>query len=134
MKLKIFFAAIILSAIVLISSCTKESTAAVYTLEGSWVGTYGIGTSVPTTYYSFHFKPGGNLLIESSNIANPDLANGSWSLAGDSVKGIYKYIVGGDSIYSFGAKYSSASNIITGTWGRGATDYVGGGTFSITKE
>ena len=133
MKKQVFFATLVLIAVLFgVSSCKKSCPAPTYSLEGSWVGNYRLNLSNRDYFFAFHFKSDGNALVEGYSSANPSIATGTWTLVGDSVKLTYTYI-GTSNTFSVEAKYSSTSNTMYGTWGSG-TNTTGGGTVAMAKK
>jgi hypothetical protein len=115
-------------------SCSKdEKTAPAYTLQGTWVGMYGVGTTAPATFYSLGFTTGGNIAVAAGSSSSPSVAVGTWTQLGDSVKATYTYQSPASGTYSLAAKFISSSNTMNGTWGAGTNAY-NGGTFTLTKQ
>lgn len=112
----------------------KQTSSLPFRVYGSWFGKYGNGKERPHTFYAFHFKYTGHVVVESSSEATPSLATGKWQIYGDTlVKGTYTYVYGGTGTFSYAMKVTAGSAIGTGTWGvNNAT--TGGGTFEVKKE
>ncbi len=135
MKNSIFYVTFFLSVILLAASCKKSNTTvAVTTPEGNWIGNKS-GLGGPSHYFSLNFKSGGSIIINEFNATSPDIANGTWSLVGDSVKANFTYVPGSifSGAYSIAAKYSASSAIMDGTVGVGNST-SGSGFFSVTKQ
>ena len=126
---------IAISTLFLISSCKKSDPAVPeYNLDGKWTGTYtpNLGGGAGG-YFALTFKSSSILLVEANNATTPDIANGTWQLDPDSLRGSFVYAVGIGINYLFSGKYVSNSNIIRGTIGirPSSTDV---GTFTVTKQ
>ncbi len=119
-----------------LAACSKsdpgQSPASSYSLDGKWTGTYNNGAGGPVNYFALTFKSGGALVVHANNSLTPDIANGTWALAGDTVKATYTY-TGSSAIYALEAKYSSSSNIMPGTVGLSPA-VTGEAVFSVTKQ
>jgi hypothetical protein len=123
-----------LALVFFVASCSKEDTPPpANTTEGKWNGTYTINGGGSTNYFSLNFKSGGALDVAANNATTPDLGTGTYTVAGDSVKGSFTYTVGIGIIYQFAGKYSSNNSVINGTIGI-APSYNDNATFSITKQ
>lgn len=122
----------------LLFSCSKSTTetpAPVYSLEGKWTGSFNNGAGGPANYFALTFKSGGAggaLVVHANNSLTPDVANGNWTLAGDSLSATYSF-TGSSAIYSLAARYNIHSNILTGTVGLSPAT-TGEAVFSVTKE
>lgn len=122
----------------LLFSCSKSTTetpAPVYSLEGKWTGSFNNGAGGPANYFALTFKSGGAggaLVVHANNSLTPDVANGTWTLAGDSLSATYSF-TGSSAIYSLAARYNIHSNILTGTVGLSPAT-TGEAVFSVTKE
>lgn len=134
MKKSIFFATLGLITVFFAVSCSKSDTVppASTTIEGKWVGNQNSGVGSALFYFSLDFKANGILVASANSAVNPDIANGTWSLAGDSVRATYTY-AGSSITHSLAGKFSSASNVITGTIGLG-TNTAGLGFFTVVKQ
>jgi hypothetical protein len=135
MKKNIFYALSCLTITLFALSCSKsDTTVAAGTPEGNWVGNR-MGVGGPSHYFSINFKSGGSVVINEFNATTPDVANGNWSLVGDSVKANFTYVAGAaySGTYSLAAKYSASVNILDGTIGPGSST-TGAGFFSVTKQ
>jgi hypothetical protein len=134
MKKNLFFATLGLSLVLFIISCTKSDTTppASTTPEGKWVGfiTYVGG---PSRYFAVTFKSGGVVLVEANSDTAPDIANGTWSMASDSVRATFTYVGGTAATFSMAGKYSSSSKIMDGTIGTGSST-SGSAVFTATKQ
>ncbi len=132
MKKNLFFAILGLTLILFIASCSKNDTTppANTTVEGKWVGsfTYFLGVS---HYFALTFRTNNVVLVEANSA--PDIANGTWSLAGDSVRATFTYVGGTASTYTIAGKYSGSSIVMDGTIGDGASTN-GAGFFSVTRQ
>ncbi len=122
----------IFTTVFFISSC-KKSDPEMYTLQGKWTGTYTNAGGGTANYFSMDFQGGGALKIEANSAVTPDLANGSYQLVGDSVQGAFIYTVGIGINYSFSGKFSTSSNIISGTIGI-VPNNTGSAVFTVTKQ
>jgi hypothetical protein len=135
MKKNFFYAMSCLAIVISTASCSKsDATVAASTPEGNWVGNRS-GIGGPSHYFSINFKSGGSAVINEFNATTPDVANGSWSLVGDSVKASFTYVPGATytGTYSLAAKYSATVNTLDGTIGAGSST-VGAGMFTVTKQ
>ncbi len=134
MKKNLFFAILGLSFVLFAASCSKSDTTppANTTPEGTWVGNHNNNYGGPVYYLALNIKANGVLVVNANSAVSPDIANGTWSLVADSLRATYTY-VSSSTTYSLVAKYSTTSNIMTGTYGIG-TSTVGGGVFSVTKQ
>ena len=132
MKKQFLFVAFI-ATVALFFSCKKSNPAVptVTPAEGSWVGNYSSGGGSQTFYYAFQFNAGGAVVVKANDAILPSVANGTWTIAADSIRSTYTYNPGGT--FSMIGKYDGKSNTIVGTWGSG-TDNKGGGTFTIVKQ
>ncbi len=131
MKKNLFFAILGLTVVLFTISCSKnDTTPPNTTAEGKWVGIYTnfIG---PSHYFAATFKVNSVILIEANTI--PDIANGTWSLSGDSVRATFTYVGGTAGTYSIAGKYSAGSTTMDGTIGLG-TNTSGEAVFSFTKQ
>lgn len=138
MKKQIFFATLLLAAVLFGTSCKKsspEAPAPTYALEGSWVGGYGLGTSAPTVFYIVHFRSDGTVIVESDDATNTRFGRGTWTLTGNDIRFRYTIFspVPPADMFSVAGKYNSTSNIITGTFGFG-TSTTNRGTIRIVKK
>lgn len=135
MKKKLFILIPALTLALLMISCSKDDTQPpAITTEGKYNGTYSlVGGPPSSSYISLHFKSGGVLAVEANDATSPDLASGTYTVAGDSVKGSFIYSVGIGVNYLFAGKYSSNNTIINGTIGI-SPDYSGNATFTVTKQ
>jgi hypothetical protein len=135
MKKNLFYVMSCLTIALFTASCSKsDTTVAANTPEGNWVGNRS-GVGGPSHYFSINFKSGGSVVINEFNATTPDVANGNWSLVGDSVKANFTYVPGAaySGSYSLAAKYSAAVNTLDGTIGAGGSS-AGAGMFSVTKQ
>ncbi len=135
MKKNLFYALSCLTITLFAISCSKsDTTVAANTPEGNWVGNRS-GVGGPSHYFSINFKSGGSVVINEFNATTPDVANGNWSLVGDSVKANFTYMPGATytGTYSLAAKYSASVNTLDGTIGVGSST-IGAGMFSVTKQ
>ncbi|MGB5006204.1 MAG: hypothetical protein WBO39_04655 [Ferruginibacter sp.] len=122
-----------LALVFFVASCSKDDTPPpANTTEGKWNGTYTLNGGGAPAYFSVNFKSGGALDVAANNATTPDLGTGSYTVAGDSVKGTFTYTVGIGIIYNFAGKYSSGNSVITGSIGI-SPSYSDNATFSITK-
>ena len=126
---------IAISTLFLAASCKKSDPAVPeYKLEGKWTGTYtpNLGGGAGG-YFALTFKSGGMLLVEANNAATPDIANGTYQLDPDSLRGSFVYAIGIGVNYLISGKYAANSNIIRGTMGirPSSTDF---GTFTVTRQ
>ncbi len=133
MKKNLFLILLGFTAIFFTAGCSKSDTAIATSVEGKWVGNSTSGIGGPVYYLALNFKTAGVVTVEANNSAAPDLASGTWSLVGDSVRATFTYTAGTMSTFSLAGKYSSNSNVMTGTIGNGASS-SGTGTFSVTKQ
>jgi hypothetical protein len=122
-----------LAMVFFVASCSKEDTPPANTTEGKWNGTYTLNGGGSPGYFSLNFKSGGALDVAANNATTPDLGTGTYTVAGDSVKGQFTYTVGIGIIYLFAGRYSSNNSVITGTIGI-SPSYNDNATFSITKQ
>lgn len=124
---------IAVSAVFFISSCKKSDPSLPgYNLEGKWVGTYTNNGGTPS-YFSLSFQSGGVLLVQANAATTPDIANGTYHLDTDSVRGSFVYAVGIGVNYLFAGKYSSSSNVINGTFG--ISPYTASiGVFTVSRQ
>lgn len=124
---------IAVSAVLLVSSCKKSNPSLPdYKLEGKWVGTYTNNGGTPN-YFSLSFQSSGVLLVQANDAGTPDIANGTYHLDTDSVRGSFVYAVGIGVNYLFAAKYNSSSNVMTGTFG--VSPYTAStGVFTVTRQ
>jgi len=135
MKRNLIFIVSCLTLLLFAASCSKsDATVAANTPQGNWVGGRS-GAGGPSHYFAINFKAGGSVVISEFNAANPDIANGTWTLAGDSVKANFTYLPGGtySGTYSLAAKYSASVNTMDGTIGLGNST-TGAGMFSVTRQ
>jgi hypothetical protein len=133
MKKNLFIIAAGITALFMASSCSKDDPAPqTATVTGKWVGlsTAPVG---PSRYLALTFNSGGSLLVEANNPTTPDLANGTWVMAGDSVKASFTYTTSGGSTFSLAGKYITNATTMEGTIGSGSST-SGLSTFSVTKQ
>ncbi|MBK9530751.1 MAG: hypothetical protein IPO42_02930 [Chitinophagaceae bacterium] len=122
-----------LALVFFVASCSKDDTPPpANTTEGKWNGTYTLNGGSQLCFYSINFKTSGALDIIGEQSTPLDNGTGSYTVAGDSVKGLFTYTVGIGIIYNFAGKYSSGNSVITGTIGI-SPSYTDNATFSITK-
>jgi len=136
MKKNLLFAILGFALIFFVASCDKDDPnegSANNSIEGKWVGNYHNGLGGPIFYFAVTFNPGGTLLVQANDNSAPDIANGTWAMATDSVRATFTYVGGTATTYSIAGKYSSNSNVIVGTMGLG-TSTSGAGVFSVTRE
>lgn len=132
---KIFFAIPALAILLFAASCSKSDTTPPpggTSPEGNWTGNHNNGIGGPAFYFSLNLKANGVFVVSANSAAAPDIANGTWSLVADSVRATYTY-AGTATTYSLAGKYSTSSNIMSGTIGSG-TSTTGAGVFSVTKQ
>lgn len=135
MKKSLFFAIVSLITVFFAASCSKSGTTypppGGTSPQGNWVGDR-TGLGGPTFYFALNLQANGVLVVSDNSAVNPDIANGTWSLVADSVRATYTY-TGSSATYSIAGKYTTTSNIISGTIGLG-TSTTGAGVFSVTKQ
>lgn len=129
---KLIIFALAFMIILIAPFCTKNSTSANTSLEGKWTGNYHGGPGTPVNFYSLTFNAGGSLVVQSDNSATPNIANGTWTLAGDSVRATYTYASTAVT-FSLAGRYSASSNTMNGTIGNGFST-SGIFTFTVVKE
>lgn len=116
------------------AACTKEDTQATsYPIEGKWKGSYLFNSGGAANYFLLDFKSGGVLAVEANSTTSPELATGTYTVSGDSVKGTFIYTVGIGVNYKFAGKYTSSSNVINGTIGI-SPSYTDNASFTVTKQ
>jgi hypothetical protein len=136
MKKSLLFAILGFALIFSIASCDKDDPnegSANNSVEGKWEGNYANGAGGPTFYFAATFNPGGTLLIHANDQTLPSIANGTWTMATDSVRATFTYVGGTAATYSIAGKYSNNSNVMVGTIGLG-TNTAGAGVFTVTKK
>ena len=100
----------------LLFACSKnnDGPAAVETMQGKWIGTYGFDNENPTHYFSLNIKPGG--IIQELNGSGVAKGQGSWVLQGNVIKGNYKMLFAPYNEYSVSVSLNANGQMI-GTWG-----------------
>jgi hypothetical protein len=136
MKKSLFFATFVLATLFFTASCSKSGTAypppGGTSPQGNWVGNHSNGLGGPAFYFALNLQANGTLVVSDNSAVTPDIANGTWSLVGDSVRATYIY-TGSSATYSIAGKYTTTSNVMNGTIGPG-TSTTGAGVFSVTKQ
>lgn len=136
MKRKLFFVIPAFALLLFATSCSKDdpATQSNVTVVGKWMGTgqYGTAAGSPTYPFTLTFKTDGSVDIIGNDNSGPSTGNGTWQLVQDSIKGTYSY-TSGFAVYNYSGKFSTSSNVITGTIGLGASS-TGIGLFSVTKQ
>lgn len=126
------FLSLAIGMVLILASCSKTDPEQ-YALEGNWKGTYTPNGGGTPNYFAMNFLSGGSLTLEANSTSSPDLATGSYTLVGDSVKGTFSYTIGIGLIYQFSGKYSANSNIINGTIGVSPSSN-NNASFTVTKQ
>ena len=123
-----------LALVFFVTSCSKSDTTppANNTAEGKWTGGYNNNIGGPVNYLAVIFSAGNAVRIEANSPTVPDIANGTWSIVGDSIIAHYTYAATATS-FSLAGKYNSSSNLINGTIGIGSNT-SGSYVFSVTKN
>ena len=137
MKKGLFLSILGLTTLLFAASCNKSDTTTSTNSsspEGRWSGTVQYGTTggTPTYPFSLTFKSNGTVDVTGYNGAAADNGTGTWQLVQDSVKVTYSY-AGSSAVYASSSKYSSGSNVMTGTFGLSPVT-SGQGVFSVTKQ
>jgi hypothetical protein len=136
MKWNLFFFIPAFALVFLAASCSKDDTPAAPTLTpaGTWLGTgqYGTTPGNPTYVFSIKLSSTGTVDIVGNNSTGIDNATGTWQLVQDSVKATYTYS-GSSAVYALSGKYSSGSNVMTGTIGLSPAT-TGTGIFTVTRQ
>jgi hypothetical protein len=66
--------------VIMLGSCTKNTSPAIYPISGLWIGTYSFKTQ-PPLYFSFSIYPDGSLSYKAAMIDGSFVyANGTWML------------------------------------------------------
>ena len=113
-------------------SCSKSTTHASTSPEGTWTGSFSLGG--PSRNYALTFKSDFNILVESTDPTTPEIANGTWRRAvGDSIIATFTYVGGSAGTYSIAGYRPGNSNVMEGTIGPGYAT-TGAGTFIVSKE
>lgn len=126
------FLSIAIVTVLSLSFCSKSDPEQ-YALEGNWKGTYTPNGSGTANYFSMNFQSGGSMTLEANSVSSPELATGTYTIVGDSVKGTFTYNIGIGIIYNFSGGYSANSNVINGTIGI-SPSYNDNASFSVTKQ
>ncbi len=125
----------LLLSLLIVTSCNKDDTTptASSTPQGTWIGTGQYGTSAgnPTYAFTINLKAGGIVAIVGNNNTSTDNATGTWALVADSVKATYQY-TSSSAIYKLSGKFSTSSNIMTGTIGLDPVT-SGVGIFTVSR-
>ncbi|MCD2424205.1 hypothetical protein LQ567_15600 [Niabella pedocola] len=135
MKVPVLVCASVLS-VALFASCkkSKESVAPPPpTVEGYWMGNYGLGNNNPDLFYAFLFRANGTVRIYSGNTDTSKAvkAEGSYTLQNNTVKTTYN--TGADMSYSTTATLNAAFNAMEGSWKDNQLGLNKGG-FSVAKK
>ena len=135
MKKNLITAILVSTSVLFAVSCSKSDNTTPppggTSPQGNWVGNR-TGLGGPSFYFKLSLQANGVLVVSANNAVTPDIANGTWSLVGDSVRATYTCIETSVT-YSLAGKYSTTSNIMDGTIGLG-TNTTGEGVFSVTKQ
>lgn len=119
-------------AVFIFSACKKENTSSApkgpVTIDGTWKGKYGEGSSTPVFFYGFKLKPGG--VLERINETGTVEATGTWSLSSTVFIGIYTKE---GQQYSIAGTFNSEEGTIDGQWGFNSNT-SDGGTFQVKKQ
>lgn len=136
MKKSLFALIPALAMVFLISSCSKDDTTTTTNSNptGTWSGTgqYGTSGGVPTYAFTLNFKANGTVDITGNNSTAIDVATGTWTMVGDSVRATYIYI-SSTAQYTLSGKFSAGSNVMAGTIGL-SPNTTGVGLFSVTRQ
>ncbi len=91
-------------------------------IAGVWKGTYGMGTSNNTNFYSFQLNNDGTMQVLDAS--GRSIASGTYSFSNNQLRGSYKY-TGNVNGFSFAATLNGTQ--LNGTWGSGSNVSGGGG-------
>jgi hypothetical protein len=94
------------------TACKKDDVTPVFTIEGSWTGKIGTGSSVPSGQYALNIKAGGVIERISSN--GSVSATGTWQLEGNNFTATYNYP--GGTIVNIAGTVDKAINKISADW------------------
>ena len=98
---------------------------------GKWVGTYGFDSDVPGYFFALNIKSDG--VIQELNSSGVAKGEGSWTIQGSTLKGVYKMKFSPFNEYSVLATVNSATGKIEGTWGFDSNG-ADGGKILLTKQ
>lgn len=109
-----------------LGSCKKDKDHAKgpVTIEGSWSGTYSMGSGPADKAFHFVLKAGG--VFEEYNPSNQKIAEGVWEIDNDILTAGYKNLPPSTVAYSLIASFDKNAAKLTGTWGYDASSYDGG--------
>lgn len=120
--------------VVSIISCSKDKTTTQSNnanIQGKWSGTLTPAVG-PRPYFATTFNSDGSLRVEQNNINTPDVATGTWTITGNTVKATYTFSGAITGTYSLIGTYTSSPDQINGTVGTG-TSTSGYADFSVSK-
>ena len=117
-QLKRFALVLFMSAAFLACKKDKESTpgtAGSANLIGKWVGSYGFDSDVPGYFFSLNIKSDG--VIQELTSAGAAKGEGTWSMQGTTLKGVYTMKFSPYNEYSVLVSFNSSTGKIEGSWG-----------------
>jgi hypothetical protein len=112
---------LLIYAVVLNFSCSKDKDNPTYQVAGLWIGTYTV-TQLPQQqplYYNFSVKPDGKILTEGVGADGKTYyAKGTWTLTGNIFTATYTSINynGSQVTQSATLTYDKSGNMTNGTW------------------
>jgi hypothetical protein len=124
-------AALLLLLTVSFVACKKDSEPkSAGSFEGTWKGKFGFGNDEPEGFIGFNIKSGGLFQEIGASSGNP-IGEGTWTMAGTTLKATYKMLFSPFNEYSVSINVDQAG-LMTGTWGydKSATD---GGKVKLNK-
>jgi hypothetical protein len=133
---------LILSLFILVS-CSKQadtpSANTSYRIEGLWTGTFsydpGVSTITTPQYFSFVIKPGGSLLVESTDNGTKYYATGTWTLNGNAFTCSYTYFGtpnGSQLSQNASATWDNSGTLTAGKWNN-TSNTNQKGSFTMTR-
>ena len=134
MKKNLIIVTLMLASVLQAVSCGKSDNPppSGTSPEGKWAGNQNNGIGGPVFYFELNLNANAVIEVRANSTTTPDIANGTWSLVGDSVRSTYTF-AGTGATYSLAGKYSATSNVMNGTIGL-ETSTTGAGVFSVTKQ
>lgn len=98
---------------------------------GKWTGTYGFDSNVPSYFFSLNIKADG--VIQELNSSGVAKGEGTWTMQGNTLKGVYKMKFSPYNEYSVLATFQASTGKIEGTWGYDANG-ADGGKILLSKQ
>jgi len=117
-SLKSFALLLILSTAFLACKKDKDESsnqAGSESFMGKWTGTYGFDNDFPGYFFSLNIKSDG--VIQELNSSGVAKGEGTWTMQGSALKGVYKMKFSPYNEYSVIATFNPATGKIEGTWG-----------------